>query len=396
MKVRYSLVYNRRNKKLAPTTKALVQIEVYFDRSTRRWIDTRVEIESQYWDERTKNVSKKHPNWSGLYQYLKQQQDVLEAYELELLAQGRELTPELLSAYFTGNKDSFITFAKNQIDEELLRKQIDEKSYTKYKSNLELLKKASGQQDILFPQVTVDFIKAIDIYLHTNDYEQTTIGRFHVTLKKFTAAAINKGHIKKNPYLGFKINRGGSNRVNLEPTELEALENLDLTLMSNELSQVLHRFLFSCYTGLRVGDSVSLRRNNIKHTDDGMVIDIVTEKGKGKRVVLHLSHLFAGKPQRIAQTCIDKYPNIDTLFPPMTDQNINRSLKILAYMAGIKKTLTFHIARHTCGTALADLTANPYLIMDILGHSDIKTSMIYIHSSSERLKKQLLNIKWNW
>jgi hypothetical protein len=36
MKVRYSLVYNRRNKKLSPTTKAPVQLEVYFDRSTRR------------------------------------------------------------------------------------------------------------------------------------------------------------------------------------------------------------------------------------------------------------------------------------------------------------------------------------------------------------------------
>ncbi|MDR1225512.1 MAG: tyrosine-type recombinase/integrase [Prevotellaceae bacterium] len=54
------------------------------------------------------------------------------------------------------------------------------------------------------------------------------------------------------------------------------------------------------------------------------------------------------------------------------------------------------MARHTCGTMLADITANPYLIMDIMGHSSIKTSMIYIHSSSERVKKQLQNIAWEW
>jgi site-specific recombinase XerD len=395
MKVRYTLVYNRRNKTLSPTTKAPVQLEIYFDRSTRRWVDTRVELEPQYWDDKAKNVSKKHPNFAGLYQLLKKQQDDLEAYELELLSQGRELTPDLLAAYFAGNKDSFISFAFSMIDEEVLRKKIDKKSHVKYTSNLELLKKITGNE-LLFSQVNENLVKKIDIYLHTNGYEQSTIGRFHVTVKKFTAAALKKEYIKKDPYADFTIDRGESERVNLEPSELAALENLDRSLMSDEPVQVLDRFLFSCYTGLRIGDSILLPKEHIKSTPDSLVIDMATEKGKGQRVVLHLAHLFDGKPQRIAQAYLERYPGIKTLFPPMTDQAVNRILKILAYMAGIKKNLTFHMARHTCGTALADLTANPYLIKDILGHKDIKTSMIYIHSSSERIKKQLLNVKWNW
>ncbi|MDR0566667.1 MAG: site-specific integrase [Prevotellaceae bacterium] len=259
MKVRYTLVYNRRNKTLTPTTKAPVQLEIYFDRSTRRWIDTRVELEPQYWDDRAKNVSKKHPNFAGLYQLLKKQQDDLEAYELELLAQGRELTPELLSAYFAGNKDNFIKFALDMIDEELSRKKIDKKSHVKYTSNLELLKKITGN-DLLFSQVNEALVKKIDIYLHTNGYEQSTIGRFHVTVKKFTAAALKKEYLKKDPYADFTIDRGESERTNLEPSELAALESLDRSLMSPELVQVLDRFLFSCYTGLRIGDSISLKK----------------------------------------------------------------------------------------------------------------------------------------
>jgi site-specific recombinase XerD len=395
MKVRYTLVYNRRNKKLSPTTKAPVQLEIYFDRSTRRWVDTHVELEPQYWDDRAKNVSKKHPNFTGLYQLLKKLQDDLEAYELTLLSQGRELTPDLLTAYFAGNKDSFLTFAYNMIDEELLRKKIDTKSHVKYKSNLELFKKAVGQE-VLFSQVNEDLVKKIDIYLQTNGYEQSTIGRFHVTVKKFTAAALKKEYIKKDPYADFTIDRGESERVNLEPAELAALENLERDLLSDELTQVLDRFLFSCYTGLRIGDSILLQKEHIKKTQDTLMVDIITEKGRGQRVILHLAHLFEGKPQRIAQDYFERYPAIKTLFPPMTEQAVNRILKVLAYMAGIKKNLTFHMARHTCGTALADLTANPYLIMDILGHKDIKTSMIYIHSSGERIRKQLLNVKWTW
>ena len=395
MKVRYTLVYNRRNKKLTPTTKAPVQLEIYFDRSTRRWLDTRVELEPQYWDAKAKNVSKKHPNFAGLYQLLKKQQDDLEAYELALLAQGRELTPELLSAYFAGNKDSFINFATTMIDEELARKKIDTDTHRMYVSKIALLQKIAGQE-VLFSQVNENLVKKIDIYLHTNGYEQTTIGKFHVVVKKFTAAAIKKEYIKKDPYADFKVDRGESERTNLEPSELAALENLDRRLMADELAQVLDRFLFSCYTGLRIGDSILLQKEHIKSTSDSLVVDITTEKGKGQRVVLHLAHLFDGKPQVIAHTYMERYPDIKTLFPPMTDQAVNRNLKILAYMAGINKNLTFHMARHTCGTALADLTANPYLIKDILGHRDIKTSMIYIHSSGERIRKQLLNVKWNW
>jgi site-specific recombinase XerD len=396
MKVRYSLVYNRRNKKLTPTTKAPVHLEIYFDRSTRRWADTRVELEPQYWDEKTNNVSKKHPNFTGLYQHLKKLQDDLEAYELTLLSQGRELTPDLLTTYFAGNKDSFIKFATDLLDDEKARKKIGKKSHIKYMSNIELLKKAVGSDEILFSQVNEDLIKKIDLYLQTNDYEQSTIGRFHVTVKKFTAAALKKKYIKDDPYTDFAIDRGESTRVNLEPSELKRIEELDRNLMPDELVQVLDRFLFSCYTGLRIGDSIVLQKEWIKTESDSLVVDFVTEKGEGQRVVLHLAHLFDGKPQKIAQDYMKRYPDIPTLFPPMTEQAVNRILKTLAYMAKVKKNLTFHMARHTCGTALADLTANPYLIMDILGHKDIKTSMIYIHRSGERIKKQLLNTKWNW
>jgi site-specific recombinase XerD len=358
---------------------------------------TRVELEPQYWDDKAKNVSKKHPNFAGLYQLLKKQQDDLEAYELKLLAQDQALTPDLLAAYLAGNNDSFIAFAYNIINEELQRKKIGPDTHAAYKSKLEVVKKIFPTGEILFSQINESLIKRIDAYFQVNNYEQTTIGKYHIVIKKFIHVAMRKGYIKKNPYVDFDIDKGESHRVNLDPAELAALERLNRSLMSDELVQVLERFLFSCYTGLRIGDSIgTLKKDCIKNSAGSLVVDLVTEKGKGKRVVLHLAELFAGKPQKIAQAYLSKYPEIDTLFPKMTDQAVNRNLKTLAYMAKIKKNLTFHMARHTCGTALADLTANPYLIMDILGHRDIKTSMIYIHSSEERIRKQLLNIKWDW
>ena len=54
-----------------------------------------------------------------------------------------------------------------------------------------------------------------------------------------------------------------------------------------------------------------------------------------------------------------------------------------------------NIARHTFGTNLAELTSDPYLILDLMGHSSISTSMIYIHNSKERVLRKLKKIDWN-
>lgn len=126
--------------------------------------------------------------------------------------------------------------------------------------------------------------------------------------------------------------------------------------------------------------------------DESMFIKIRMQKVQHD-VLLPISLLFDAKPEII----LKKYLNNDSgrIFPQYSNQFVNRSLKIIAVMAGINKKLTFHIARHTFGTMLAELTQNPYLIMDLMGHADIKTSMIYIHNSQERINRQLKNINWH-
>ena len=102
--------------------------------------------------------------------------------------------------------------------------------------------------------------------------------------------------------------------------------------------------------------------------------------------------MFDGKATAIAQKYLAMHN--DTLFPKFSDQKINVKLKVLAGLAQIKIPLTFHTARHTCATLLAEKTGNPFVIMQILGHSDIKTSMIYIHNSTSAVAGVLKGVKW--
>jgi site-specific recombinase XerD len=78
----------------------------------------------------------------------------------------------------------------------------------------------------------------------------------------------------------------------------------------------------------------------------------------------------------------------------MTNQNTNRILKVIMMLAKIDKNITFHLSRHTFGTNLAVATSDQFLIKELMGHADIKTSMIYIHTSQEQIKNKLKNTDW--
>jgi integrase len=150
-------------------------------------------------------------------------------------------------------------------------------------------------------------------------------------------------------------------------------------------------FLFSCYTGLRFSDVTSLEKRHLIHDNGNYTIVKKMEKVE-KPVTLPISLLFNGKPLNYILQYVDNKNSY--IFPRITNQHMNRQLKILALNADISMRLTFHIARHTFGTMLAELTYNPYLIMKLMGHADIETSMIYIHLSQEHINKQLRNITW--
>ena len=52
-------------------------------------------------------------------------------------------------------------------------------------------------------------------------------------------------------------------------------------------------------------------------------------------------------------------------------------MKAWAALAGIKKNVTFHVARHTFGTMELTAGADLYTTSKLLGHTNVKTTQIY-------------------
>ena len=312
----------------------------------------------------------------------------IEEYEFKLINEGQELTLPLLDAFLVNDgygSESFLAFWRSEISD--YTKKGTKKSHASAYNMLEKFR-----NDIRFSEINYSLITDFDKFLRKNGLAQNTIAKYHQHLKKFiNLAKKKKKFAEEDPYSDFKIVKVEGDRENLTHKQVTAIENLVIPERNNELIVIKDTFLLSCYTGLRFVDVFSLCKKDIVENKDGLTIVKRMEK-VDKIVTLPLSVLFNGKPEVIIRKYF--YSEKDLLFPQISNQHVNRLLKSLAIAASIETRLTFHVARHTFGTFLAEITQNPYLIMDLMGHSKIDTSMIYIHRSQERINKQLRECNW--
>lgn len=89
---------------------------------------------------------------------------------------------------------------------------------------------------------------------------------------------------------------------------------------------------------------------------------------------------------------MEKYLNhhrsakLDQIFPVFTNQKVNSYLKEIADLCGIKKNLSFHIARHTFATTVTLSNGVPIeTVSKMLGHIKISTTQIYARVVEQKI-----------
>ncbi len=158
------------------------------------------------------------------------------------------------------------------------------------------------------------------------------------------------------------------------------------------LTQVRDIFLFSCFTGLAYADLQKLKRSEISTGIDGGKW-IFTRRQKtdtASRVPL----------LPMAEVILDRYADHpqckakDRVLPVLSNQKMNAYLKEIADCCGIKKRLTFHIARHTFATTITLSNGVPIeTVSKMLGHRNLKTTQHYAKILDKKVSQDMLALK---
>lgn len=187
--------------------------------------------------------------------------------------------------------------------------------------------------------------------------------------------------LKKDPTSGIKRPK----RERKLPTVLSKQEIRKLlNSIENKKTKLMMAMLYAC--GFRVSELINLKIEDLDFEEK--IGHVRQGKGRKDRMFNISSFLFKPLKQQIEQ---QEQNNHEFLFTgpkgKLTDRNIQKLLKKATEKAGIKKNVHPHTLRHSFATHLLENGTDIRLIQELLGHSDLSTTQLYAHVSSEQIKK---------
>ena len=365
-KIRYRLVYNRKNQLNAQGT-SLVQIEAYLNKR-KIYLSTQLYLRPQEWDKATAQVVN-HPQSNELNAMLYEKIIELQSVEIGYWKQG--ISPSLLDIKNAVKHQvtadmTFLAFARKNVS------QSSRKEGTKQNMYATIHRMKDFRGDIEIRDVNYKYLTEFESYLRTIGLKVNSVGKHLRNVRTLINEAINQGYMSLNdyPFRKFKIQKEKPEHRVLTQKELSKLEST--TLKGKMKQRVLDSFLFCCYSGLRFSDYKQLTDDNILSLKGSKWLSLRTQKTNVKqKIPIYL--LFDGK----ALGLIQKYESIQHMNKIGCNADVNRILKDITDKEGIKKRVTFHTARHTFATLLLGQSIPITTIQRLLGHTSVKTTQIY-------------------
>jgi site-specific recombinase XerD len=343
----------------------------------------------------------KTPALKQLNTYLEEVRAKLVSHYQQLNLSGDYLTAEMLKNSYLGKtaagEEKMTLNRLVALHNEMMGKTLEPGTMKNYKStaiylrNYMNLKYDAG--DIYLKDLTYQFITGFEWYIRNNPLKEgdpcTNNGTMkHLErLKKMVTWAYTNEWIDKDPFIAYNLRFKRHEMEFLDKDELAQIEGR--ALENPMLRRVRDLFIFSCYTGLAYIDLVMLRPANIIAGADGM--KWIRTSRKKTEIPVNVPLL------RPAVAILEKFRAAEdagkwvTLFPMVSNQEMNRSLKVIGEICEIKKRLTFHLARHTFATTVTLLNGVPIeTISKLLGHTKLATTMIYAHVVQSKIGMDML------
>lgn len=269
------------------------------------------------------------------------------------------------------------------------RKELDKKTLKAYRIDLRQY----------FEYVCVDNpdkekIEEYITHLHKN-YKQKTVKRKIASIKAFYNYLEENEIIAENPFRKIKVKFKETVTLPriIPREEIEKLLN-HMYQCLNEHNKAFRKYMLRDIavievffaTGARVYEISNIRKDSI-NLNTGL-IRLMGKGGKERYVqisntsVLEVLKKYYDENKQTIRKC--GYFFINNRENRYTEQSIRMMLKKYTKQAGIERNITPHMFRHSFATYLIEEGVDVSCVQQILGHSSIKTTQIYIHIAAKK------------
>ena len=341
-------------------------------------MSTKVSVHERSWDGNKQRVKPSDSEYQDknliIYNVKARINNVMVKYRLR----DMKLTKEVFLREYSrkGDFENFFDFVRDY-----QRRNSNEIEFSTLKTHITAMKKLEDHSPNLhFDDITLEFITQYYWYLKKKlKNEISTTYKNMSVLKKYVRKACRAGYMLTNPFEEFPIKRCSGRVVFLTEKELDTLVDCynaqDLPLVYHS---TLRFFLFMCFTSLHITDAKSLRVEQIGK-DSFTYYRVKNRNSKPAPIVVPIS-----VPARKLLGEVVGSRSSGLIFEKLlADQKINEYLKKIAEFCAINKPISAKAGRHTFATIYLRKTKDITALKEILGHSDMRETLIYAHVLEE-------------
>lgn len=232
-------------------------------------------------------------------------------------------------------------------------------------------------------------VTALDVRVFLHNYQtergicDRSLDKVRGNISAFFKWATAEEYLIKDPTAGIKsIKYEAKEKVCCSQIDLEYLRRACVTPKQRAILELFYS------SGCRVAELVNLKKSDIDFKEGTVKLF-----GKGKKH--RTSYINAKAEVALKEYLKSRVDDNEALFvsdrrpyKPMKVAGIQRIIRKMAERANSNLThhVTPHVLRHTTATTMAQNNVDVTSIQAVLGHSNINTTMVYVHKSQEDVK----------
>ena len=340
--------------------------------------ETKIPTGLEVWNGRW-NTKRMEPKDKPLAIQLNRKIMELDLYINRLLADGAELTMDLIKGFYAGKRrirpengsfyDYYLDFVERKRKEGL-----NPETIRVYMTTYNVLKEF--RKEFRISDISLTLIENFDNYMReVNGNSAGGRNPKHKNLRTVILDIIKRNIPVENPYKWFKMPNSAIKEVYLDKDELQKLITYsEQFAKSSKEYLILKMYLFSCFCGLRFSDTIDLRWQDVDFENELIRKKMIKTKSE---VITPLFPM----ARDILMEKSDSGRLLDSdekIFYNYSEPTVNKTLRETTKKIGINKHLTYHSSRHTFATLLVIDKVDIYTISKYLGHKSVNMTQRYL------------------